>query len=49
CPVQDCLRVKERGFSRRDYLIDHLRSYHEMEIPKRSPRQCTAQSNIPFN
>ncbi|OCL10981.1 hypothetical protein AOQ84DRAFT_205019 [Glonium stellatum] len=49
CNVKNCTRVGERGFSRRDHLIEHLRSYHAIDIPKRKPGQRTAQSNIPFN
>lgn len=28
CPVEGCLRKDGNGFSRRDQLIEHLRSYH---------------------
>lgn len=35
CPVDDCLRKDNNGFSRRDHLIEHLRSYHNWDVPKR--------------
>jgi hypothetical protein len=31
-----CPRKAKNGFPRRDHLIEHLRSYHHMDIPKRS-------------
>jgi hypothetical protein len=39
CSVKNCSRVKDRGFSQRDHLTEHLRSYHAIPIPKRKPRQ----------
>ncbi|KAL2801287.1 hypothetical protein BJX66DRAFT_5914 [Aspergillus keveii] len=35
CPVADCSRKDNNGFPRRDHLIEHLRSYHHMDVPKR--------------
>ncbi|KAA8647202.1 hypothetical protein EYZ11_006849 [Aspergillus tanneri] len=35
CPVQECLRKAGNGFPRRDHLIEHLRSYHHWDLPKR--------------
>ncbi|RMJ23621.1 C2H2 finger domain protein [Aspergillus sp. HF37] len=35
CPVGDCLRKDDNGFPRRDHLIEHLRSYHHWDVPKR--------------
>ncbi|KAL4920979.1 hypothetical protein BDW62DRAFT_175670 [Aspergillus aurantiobrunneus] len=35
CPVADCSRKDGNGFPRRDHLVEHLRSYHHMDVPKR--------------
>ncbi|KAL4808857.1 hypothetical protein BDV18DRAFT_133328 [Aspergillus unguis] len=35
CPVPDCSRKDTNGFPRRDHLVEHLRSYHHMDVPKR--------------
>ncbi|KAL4881078.1 hypothetical protein BJY04DRAFT_218596 [Aspergillus karnatakaensis] len=35
CPVADCSRKDNNGFPRRDHLVEHLRSYHHMDVPKR--------------
>ncbi|KAI9037284.1 uncharacterized protein KD926_000646 [Aspergillus affinis] len=35
CPVEECLRKAGNGFPRRDHLIEHLRSYHHWDVPKR--------------
>ncbi|KAL4926857.1 C2H2-type zinc finger protein [Aspergillus undulatus] len=35
CPVPDCSRKDSNGFPRRDHLVEHLRSYHHMDVPKR--------------
>ncbi|KAI9368561.1 hypothetical protein BJX61DRAFT_211464 [Aspergillus egyptiacus] len=35
CPVPDCSRKDNNGFPRRDHLVEHLRSYHHMDVPKR--------------
>ncbi|KAF9891750.1 hypothetical protein FE257_003231 [Aspergillus nanangensis] len=35
CPVDGCLRKEANGFPRRDHLIEHLRSYHQWDVPKR--------------
>ncbi|OCK95557.1 uncharacterized protein K441DRAFT_658255 [Cenococcum geophilum 1.58] len=45
CSVNNCSRVKDRGFSRRDHLTEHLRSYHAIPIPKRKPGQRAAPSS----
>ncbi|OCK87752.1 uncharacterized protein K441DRAFT_682389 [Cenococcum geophilum 1.58] len=45
CSVNNCSRVKDRGFSRRDHLTEHLRSYHAMPIPKRKPGQRAAPNS----
>ncbi|KAE8144152.1 hypothetical protein BDV25DRAFT_112241 [Aspergillus avenaceus] len=35
CPVSGCIRKDSNGFPRRDHLIEHLRSYHHLDVPKR--------------
>ena len=38
CPVHKCTRKgpgKKGGFTRRDHLIEHLRSYHGVNVPKK--------------
>ena len=37
CPVRRCLRVDDNGFTRKDHLVEHLRSFHMQDVPK-SPR-----------
>ncbi|OKL58140.1 hypothetical protein UA08_06478 [Talaromyces atroroseus] len=36
CPVEDCSRKGHIGFPRRDHLIEHLRTFHNKNIPKRA-------------
>ncbi|PKY06613.1 hypothetical protein P168DRAFT_325463 [Aspergillus campestris IBT 28561] len=38
CPVENCPRKASNGFPRRDHLKEHLRSYHHIDVPKRSKR-----------
>lgn len=35
CPVDHCSRKGSNGFPRQDHLVEHLRSYHHMDVPKR--------------
>ncbi|KAF2683113.1 hypothetical protein K458DRAFT_419328 [Lentithecium fluviatile CBS 122367] len=42
CTVQDCTRVGEKGFTRRDHLVEHLRNFHHIDIPKRRPGERSA-------
>lgn len=35
CPVEHCSRKGSNGFPRQDHLVEHLRSYHHMDLPKR--------------
>ncbi|OGE49638.1 hypothetical protein PENARI_c020G00051 [Penicillium arizonense] len=35
CPVDHCSRKGSNGFPRQDHLVEHLRSYHHMNVPKR--------------
>ncbi|PKX98116.1 C2H2-type zinc finger protein [Aspergillus novofumigatus IBT 16806] len=35
CPVEHCPRKDRNGFPRRDHLMEHLRSSHHMDLPKR--------------
>ncbi|CAL5866282.1 uncharacterized protein PFLUO_LOCUS489 [Penicillium psychrofluorescens] len=35
CPVEHCSRKGSNGFPRQDHLVEHLRSYHHMDVPKR--------------
>ncbi|KAJ6111881.1 hypothetical protein N7523_007942 [Penicillium sp. IBT 18751x] len=35
CPVENCSRKGSNGFPRQDHLVEHLRSYHHMDVPKR--------------
>jgi len=36
CPERGCTR--DKGFTRKDNLLDHLRRVHNKDIPKRKPR-----------
>ncbi|KAF2502724.1 hypothetical protein BU16DRAFT_447910 [Lophium mytilinum] len=49
CTVHRCSRVGPRGFNRRDHLTEHLRSYHQQNIPKRSPGQRSAPQGFMGN
>ncbi|KAI8930859.1 hypothetical protein NX059_011876 [Plenodomus lindquistii] len=42
CTVPRCNRVADKGFTRRDHLVEHLRNYHHMNIPKRRPGERSA-------
>lgn len=35
CPVEHCSRKGSNGFPRRDHLVEHLRSYHHLDVPKK--------------
>jgi hypothetical protein len=35
CPVEHCSRKGSNGFPRQDHLVEHLRSYHHLDVPKR--------------
>lgn len=35
CPVADCSRKGHNGFPRKDHLLEHLRAYHHVPVPKR--------------
>ncbi|KAE8548337.1 hypothetical protein TMatcc_010855 [Talaromyces marneffei ATCC 18224] len=36
CPVENCVRKGSIGFPRRDHLMEHLRTFHNHDIPKRN-------------
>ncbi|KAI9776244.1 MAG: hypothetical protein M1839_000477 [Geoglossum umbratile] len=38
CPLARCHRKGEDGFTREDHLNEHLRNYHNRDIPKRGAR-----------
>jgi hypothetical protein len=42
CTFQDCTRVGDKGFTRRDHLVEHLRNFHHIDIPKRRPGERSA-------
>ncbi|KAK7185708.1 crol alpha [Paraphaeosphaeria sporulosa] len=42
CTVKDCTRVGDKGFTRRDHLVEHLRNFHHIDIPKRRPGERSA-------
>ncbi|RAR11188.1 C2H2 zinc finger domain-containing protein [Stemphylium lycopersici] len=42
CHVARCNRVGEKGFTRRDHLVEHLRNFHHIDIPKRRPGERSA-------
>ncbi|KAJ5288992.1 hypothetical protein N7478_002022 [Penicillium angulare] len=43
CPVEHCSRKGSNGFPRQDHLVEHLRSYHHLDVPKR-PRRALKRS-----
>ncbi|PSN72261.1 hypothetical protein BS50DRAFT_630325 [Corynespora cassiicola Philippines] len=42
CTVPKCTRVGDKGFTRRDHLVEHLRNFHHLDIPKRRPGERSA-------
>ncbi|KAE8838465.1 hypothetical protein PTNB73_03519 [Pyrenophora teres f. teres] len=42
CSVPRCNRVGDKGFTRRDHLVEHLRNFHHIDIPKRRPGERSA-------
>ncbi|OAL45602.1 hypothetical protein IQ07DRAFT_213518 [Pyrenochaeta sp. DS3sAY3a] len=42
CTVPRCNRIADKGFTRRDHLIEHLRNFHHIDIPKRRPGERSA-------
>ncbi|QQK48068.1 Zinc finger, C2H2-like [Penicillium digitatum] len=43
CPVEHCSRKGSNGFPRQDHLVEHLRSYHHMDVPKRGSCKRSAK------
>lgn len=39
CPIKNCARKGENGFTRKDHLLEHKRGYHCMDLSKRHGRQ----------
>ncbi|KAF2236402.1 hypothetical protein EV356DRAFT_70038 [Viridothelium virens] len=37
CIWPDCRRRGERGFARRDHMLEHVRNYHHIDLPRRTP------------
>lgn len=46
CPSPRCPRKGKNGLTRRDHLIEHLRSYHHMQIPKRTPKRAPGKRKL---
>ncbi|KAH7093751.1 hypothetical protein FB567DRAFT_180163 [Paraphoma chrysanthemicola] len=42
CTVPRCNRIGDKGFTRRDHLVEHLRNFHHIDIPKRRPGERSA-------
>ncbi|KAF2634237.1 hypothetical protein P280DRAFT_474782 [Massarina eburnea CBS 473.64] len=42
CSVKDCSRIGDKGFTRRDHLVEHLRNFHHIDIPKRRAGERSA-------
>ncbi|KAJ6157852.1 hypothetical protein N7470_005444 [Penicillium chermesinum] len=43
CPVEHCSRKGSNGFPRQDHLVEHLRSYHHLDVPKRRALKRSAK------
>ncbi|KAJ5460016.1 uncharacterized protein N7458_001568 [Penicillium daleae] len=43
CPVEHCSRKGNNGFPRQDHLVEHLRSYHHLDVPKRRALKRSAK------
>ncbi|ORY08335.1 hypothetical protein BCR34DRAFT_589996 [Clohesyomyces aquaticus] len=49
CTVPRCTRVGDKGFTRRDHLVEHLRNFHHLDIPKRKAGERSANpSGAPY-
>ncbi|KAF2475517.1 uncharacterized protein BDR25DRAFT_103320 [Lindgomyces ingoldianus] len=49
CTVARCTRVGDKGFTRRDHLVEHLRNFHHLDIPKRKAGERSANpSGAPY-
>ncbi|KAI2786548.1 hypothetical protein POX_g08934 [Penicillium oxalicum] len=44
CPVEHCSRKGSNGFPRQDHLVEHLRSYHHLDVPKRRAVKRSAKA-----
>lgn len=44
CPVADCSRKGHNGFPRKDHLLEHLRAYHHVPVPKRGASKRVAKA-----
>ncbi|KAF2008063.1 hypothetical protein P154DRAFT_15071 [Amniculicola lignicola CBS 123094] len=42
CTQPRCSRVGDKGFTRKDHLVEHLRNFHHLNIPKRQPGERSA-------
>lgn len=45
CTIPHCSRVGNKGFTRRDHLMEHLRNFHKVDVPK---RKAGERSAFPF-
>ncbi|CAG7924673.1 unnamed protein product [Penicillium olsonii] len=43
CPIDHCPRKGSNGFPRQDHLVEHLRAYHHMDLPKRNGNKRSAK------
>ncbi|KAJ5613960.1 hypothetical protein N7528_007614 [Penicillium herquei] len=43
CPVDHCSRKGSNGFPRQDHLVEHLRSYHHLDVPKKRALKRSAK------
>jgi hypothetical protein len=44
CPIADCSRKGHNGFPRKDHLLEHLRAYHHVPVPKRGASKRVAKA-----
>ena len=45
CPYKKCARKAESGFLRKDHLTEHLRHFHNRDIPKKGRRGSSVNDN----
>ncbi|KAJ4399909.1 hypothetical protein N0V91_009077 [Didymella pomorum] len=45
CTIPHCSRVGNKGFTRKDHLMEHLRNFHKIDVPK---RKAGERSAFPF-
>ena len=49
CAVEGCHRIGDRGFTRKDKMIDHVREVHKVDVPKRPNNRSSPSSQSSYS